>query len=51
MRVPINVQYLFYCNLLLGFARCPEGDLAILSGQGGEAAMEISTRDITMIRD
>ena len=39
------------CNLLLSSARFPEGDLAILKGQGGEASMEISTRDIIKMRD
>ena len=38
------------CNLLLGIARFPEGDPAILRGQGGEASMEISTRDIVKMR-
>jgi len=39
------------CNLLLSIARFPEGDPAILKGQGGEASKEISTRDITKVRD
>ena len=39
------------CNLLLSIARFPEGDPAILWGQGGEASMEISTRDIIKMRD
>ena len=28
------------CNLLVSIARFPEGDPAILKGQGGEASME-----------
>jgi len=39
------------CNLLLSIARFPEGDLVILNGQGGEASMEISTRDITKVKN
>ena len=39
------------CNLLLRIVRFPEGDPAILKGQGGEAWIEISTRDIIKIRD
>ena len=39
------------CNLLLSIARFPEGDPAILKGQGGEASMEISTRDIIKMTD
>ena len=37
-------------NLLLSIARFPEGDPAILQGQGGEASMDISTRGITKFR-
>ena len=39
------------CNLLLSIARFPEGDPAILKGQGEEASIEISTRDIIKMRD
>jgi len=39
------------CNLLLSIARFPEGDPAILKGQGGQVSKEISTRDITKVRD
>ena len=39
------------CNLLLSIVRFPEGDPAILKGQGGEVSMEISTRDIIKMRD
>ena len=42
---------LLYCNLLLSIARFPEGDPAILLGQGGEPSMEISTRDIIKMGD
>jgi len=38
------------CNLLLIIARFPERDLAILKGQGVEASMEISTRDMRKVR-
>ena len=41
----------YSCNLLLSIARFPEGDPAILRGQGGEASMEISTRDIVKMWD
>jgi len=40
-----NKKCLLYCNLFLSIARFPEGDPAILKEQGGEASMEISTRD------
>ena len=49
-RTAQRVDYLF-CNLLLSIARFPEGDPAILKGEGGEASIEISTRDIIKIRD
>jgi len=39
------------CNLLLSIARFPEGDPAIVTGQAGEASMEISTRDITKVKN
>jgi len=39
------------CNLLLRIARFPEGDPAILKGQGGQASIEISTRDITKVKN
>ena len=39
------------CNLLLSIARFPEGDPAILKGQGGPALLEISTRDITKVNE
>ena len=39
------------CNRLLSIARSPEGDPAILGGQGEEAWIEISTRDIIKMRD
>ena len=39
------------CNLLLSIARFPEGDPAILKGQGGEVLMEIFTRDITKVKN
>jgi len=39
------------CNLLQSIARFPEGDPAILKGQGGDASIEISTRDITKIKN
>ena len=33
------------------YREIPRGDPAILGGQGGEASMEISTRDIIKMRD
>jgi len=39
------------CNQLLTIARFPEGDPVILKEQGGEASMEISTRDITKVKN
>ena len=39
------------CNVFLSIARFPEGDPAILKGQGEEASMEISTRDITKVKN
>ena len=39
------------CILLLSIARFQEGDRAILKGQGEEASIEISTRDIIKMRD
>ena len=44
-------DYNWICNLLTSITRFPEGDPAILWGQGGEATMEISTRDIVKMRD
>ena len=40
-----------FSNLLLSIANLPEGDLVIQSGQGGEALMGISRRDIIEMRD
>ena len=39
------------CNLLLSIARFPERDPGILKRQGGEVSMEISTKDITKIKN
>jgi len=38
-------------NLFQSIAKFPEGDPAILKGQGGEALMEISTRDIIRVKN
>jgi len=42
---------IYRCNLLLSIVRSPEGDLAILEGQGGQGLNEIPTTDIVKVRD
>jgi len=50
-RADVNGMGYSICNLLLSIARFPEGDPAIRQGQVREGSMEISTRDITKVRD
>ena len=47
----LPTSMLYVCNLLRSIAGFPEGDPAILKGQGGERSMEFSTRDIIEMRD
>ena len=39
------------CNLLLSIGGIGKGALAILKGLGGEALMQLSTRDITKVKN
>jgi len=46
-----SIAIVTWGNLLLSIVRFPEGDPAIPKEQGREVSKEISTRDMTKVRD